>query len=96
MLVLVLIWASIRLKLLNEMGFTLSSTPENNATVKLLIRKSQRTTQPPGQRGFRPHHKETQLRHPGNEAKADVHPVTIERSRSKAYYANLVWGLASE
>jgi hypothetical protein len=41
----VLIWCSIRLKLLNEMGFTLSSAPENNATVKLLIRKSHRTTQ---------------------------------------------------
>jgi hypothetical protein len=32
----------------------------------------------------------------GNESKSDIHPVMIEKSRSKAYYANLVWGLAGE
>jgi hypothetical protein len=32
----------------------------------------------------------------GNDVKSDVHSVTIDPNRSKAYTANLIWGLASE
>lgn len=31
-----------------------------------------------------------------NDVKEDIHTVTIDRSRSKAYYANMIWGLASD
>jgi len=32
----------------------------------------------------------------GNDEKEDVHTIAVDKNRSKVYYANLLWSLASD
>lgn len=78
----------IRLKLFTEAGFTLIPG-KDNSTSKVLIRES--GSFEPSVTGY------TADAWPiGNDAKSDLHTVSLDKSRSKAYNANVIWGLASE
>jgi hypothetical protein len=72
----------IRIQLFKDAGFTLIPGKENSAA-KVLIRK------------FAPKESGTETNVSGDEAKSDVHTVQLEKSRSKAWNANMIWGLAS-
>jgi hypothetical protein len=87
----------IRLKLLSEAGFSLLPSGDTSLTSKVLIRKSSLLTVDDlhlhGQNGVLLLNENCLL---GNDAKSDVHTVPIDKSRSKVYNANLMWGLVSD
>ena len=82
---------SIRLKLFTDAGFTLIPG-KDNSTSKVLVRKYPPTLAPlMVSRTIR-----LTRWNVGNDAKSDLHTVSLDKSRSKAYNANVIWGLASD
>jgi hypothetical protein len=87
----------IRLKLFTDAGFTLIPGQGNSAS-KVLIRKSLTYSLP--LRLYRMiivfYTWDATLTLIGDEAKSDIHTLSLDNARSKTHNANFIWGLAGE